>query len=74
MPRSANPPGCYRATRRRGSGSPARISRTVRALLQEAAQHAAEFGRAEVDTEHLLLALIDSDVVKNHPGAVQMGR
>ncbi|MDQ9823288.1 hypothetical protein RFZ44_08000, partial [Acinetobacter sp. 163] len=24
------------------------------ALLQEAAKHAAEFGRAEVDTEHLL--------------------
>ncbi|MWR70560.1 Clp protease ClpC, partial [Escherichia coli] len=26
--------------------------------------HAAEFGRSEVDTEHLLLALADSDVVK----------
>ncbi|WP_171995209.1 Clp protease N-terminal domain-containing protein, partial [Klebsiella pneumoniae] len=34
------------------------------ALLQEAAKHAAEFGRSEVDTEHLLLALADSDVVK----------
>nr|MDQ6121435.1 AAA family ATPase [Klebsiella pneumoniae subsp. pneumoniae] len=33
-------------------------------MLQEAAKHAAEFGRSEVDTEHLLLALADSDVVK----------
>jgi len=50
--------------RRRGSGLASRISEQSEALLQEAARHAAEFGRAEVDTEHLLLALIDSDVVK----------
>ena len=33
-------------------------------MLQEAAKYAAEFGRPEVDTEHLLLALTDSDVIK----------
>ena len=49
--------------RRRGSGLASRISEQSEALLQEAARHAAEFGRAEVDTEHLLLALSDSDVV-----------
>ena len=43
--------------RRRGSGLASRISEQSEALLQEAARHAAEFGRAEVDTEHLLLAL-----------------
>jgi ATP-dependent Clp protease ATP-binding subunit ClpC len=41
-----------------------RISEQSEALLQEAAKHAAEFGRSEVDTEHLPLALADSDVVK----------
>ncbi|MFO6371922.1 Clp protease N-terminal domain-containing protein, partial [Pseudomonas aeruginosa] len=50
--------------RRRGSGLASRISEQSEALLQEAAKHAAEFGRPEVDTEHLLLALSDSDVVK----------
>ncbi|HBU0200775.1 TPA: ATP-dependent Clp protease ATP-binding subunit, partial [Klebsiella pneumoniae] len=48
----------------RGSGLASRISEQSEALLQEAAKHAAEFGRSEVDTEHLLLALADSDVVK----------
>ncbi len=43
---------------------PGAISEQSEALLQEAAKHAAEFGRSEVDTEHLLLALADSDVVK----------
>ncbi len=52
------------APRRRGSGLASRISEQSEALLQEAAKHAAEFGRAEVDTEHLPLALADSDVVK----------
>ena len=52
------------APRRRGSGLASRISEQSEALLQEAAKHAAEFGRSEVDTEHLLLALADSDVVK----------
>lgn len=56
------------APRRRGSGLASRISEQSEALLQEAAKHAAEFGRSEVDTEHLLLALADSDVVKTIPG------
>ncbi|WP_114389616.1 ATP-dependent Clp protease ATP-binding subunit [Notoacmeibacter marinus] len=41
-----------------------RLSEQGNALLQNAAQRAAEFGRAEVDTEHLLLALTESDIVK----------
>src|SRR5690606_35791818 len=52
------------AQRRRGGGLASRISEQSEALLQEAARHAAEFGRPEVDTEHLLLALTDADVVK----------
>ena len=48
------------APRRRGSGLASRISEQSEALLQEAAKHAAEFGRSEVDTEHLLLALADT--------------
>ena len=32
--------------------------------MQEAAKHAADFGRSEVDTEHLPLALADSDAIK----------
>ncbi|VDB02537.1 hypothetical protein BANRA_05469 [Klebsiella pneumoniae] len=59
------------APRRRGSGLASRISEQSEALLQEAAKHAAEFGRSEVDTEHLLLALADSDVVKTISGSVQ---
>ncbi|MFN3377432.1 MAG: Clp protease N-terminal domain-containing protein, partial [Burkholderiaceae bacterium] len=51
-------------SRRRGSGLASRISEQSEALLQDAAKQAAEFGRSEVDTEHLLLALADSDVVK----------
>ena len=57
-------PASTGTARRRGSGLASRISEQSEALLQEAARHAAEFGRAEVDTEHLLLALSDSDVVK----------
>lgn len=57
-------PATAGTARRRGSGLASRISEQSEALLQEAARHAAEFGRAEVDTEHLLLALSDSDVVK----------
>lgn len=47
-----------------GSGIVDRLSEQANALLQEAAQKAGEFGRSEVDTEHLLFALTDSDVVK----------
>src|SRR5690606_11269110 len=61
---AARAPACTGTARRRGSGLASRISEQSEALLQEAAKHAAEFGRPEVDTEHLLLALSDSDVVK----------
>lgn len=52
-----------RSTRRQG-GFASRISDQAEKLLQEAARHTAEMGRAEVDTEHLLLALTGSDVVR----------
>ncbi|MDB5179144.1 MAG: ATPase with chaperone, ATP-binding subunit [Patescibacteria group bacterium] len=39
------------------------ISEHTKELLQRAAEKAVEFGRAEIDTEHLLYALADSDVV-----------
>ena len=41
-----------------------RLSQHAKDLLQTAARHAQEFNRREVDTEHLLLALLDSDVVR----------
>jgi ATP-dependent Clp protease ATP-binding subunit ClpC len=52
---------------RRGAGGMTiadRLSKQANNLLQEAAQKAGELGRSEVDTEHLLYALADSDVVK----------
>ena len=53
-----------RSTRRQGGGFASRISEQAEKLLQEAARNTAEMGRAEVDTEHLLLALTGSDVVR----------
>ena len=53
-----------RGARRQGGGFASRISEQAEKLLQEAARHAADMGRAEVDTEHLLLALTGSEVVK----------
>nr|WP_149539648.1 AAA family ATPase [Siccirubricoccus phaeus] len=64
---AAEPPrrGQRRASARRaGGGLAARISEQGERLLQEAARHAAEWGRPEVDTEHLLLALTGSEVVR----------
>lgn len=40
------------------------FSEHTKELIQEAAQTAAKFNRNEVDTEHLLYAISDSDVVK----------
>ena len=57
-------PSRSRSARRSGGGFASRISEQAEKLLQEAARHAAEMGRAEVDTEHLLLALTGSDVVR----------
>ncbi|MBB5691758.1 ATP-dependent Clp protease ATP-binding subunit ClpC [Roseomonas alkaliterrae] len=54
-----------RGTARRAGGRFAeRLSDQAERLLQEAARHASEMGRPEVDTEHLLLALTGSEVVK----------
>ena len=54
-----------RGSRRGGGRTIAdRLSEQGNKLLQDAAQKAGEFGRSEVDTEHLLLALTSSDVVK----------
>jgi ATP-dependent Clp protease ATP-binding subunit ClpC len=52
-----------RSGRRRGDADE-RLSEHAQELLQHAAQRAVEFGRREVDTEHLLLALTESDVVR----------
>jgi ATP-dependent Clp protease ATP-binding subunit ClpC len=49
--------------RRRGDADE-RLSEHATELLQQAARRAVEFGRREVDTEHLLLALTESDVVR----------
>ncbi len=51
---------------RRGGGDEAgdRLSEHAKELLQGAARQAVELGRQEVDTEHLLLALAESEVVK----------
>ena len=40
------------------------LSESASGLLQQAANKALDFGRNEVDTEHLLLALADNDVVQ----------
>ncbi len=52
----------------RGRGAQAgvadRLSKHAEEILQGAAREAAEAGRREVDTEHLLLALTESDVVR----------
>jgi ATP-dependent Clp protease ATP-binding subunit ClpC len=53
-----------RASRRAGGRLAAKLSEQAERLLQEAAREATERGRAEVDTEHLLLALTASDVVR----------
>lgn len=40
------------------------ISENTKDIIQQAAETAVKFGRREVDTEHLLYALADSDVVQ----------
>ncbi len=54
--------------RARGRGAAAgvaeRLSEHAEEILQSAARRAGDFGRREVDTEHLLLALTESDVVR----------
>jgi ATP-dependent Clp protease ATP-binding subunit ClpC len=52
-----------RPSRAHGGGAE-NLSEHAKEILQSAARHAAEMGRREVDTEHLLLALTESDVVR----------
>ena len=40
------------------------ISDNTKEIIQKAAENAVKFGRREVDTEHLLYALVDNDVVQ----------
>ena len=49
---------------RRTGDAEERLSEHAKELLQAAARRAVDFGRREVDTEHLLLALTESDVVR----------
>ena len=56
------PPALDRA--RRSGEAEERISDHAKELLQGAARHAIEHRRTEVDTEHLLLALTESDAVR----------
>lgn len=66
-PAASAPPRSGRG-RARGRGAAAgvaeRLSEHADEILQSAARRAADFGRREVDTEHLLLALTESDVVR----------
>ncbi len=55
-----------RHARRVGYNPLERLSKHAEELLQSAAHKATELGRREVDTEHLLYALMDSDVVCQH--------
>jgi ATP-dependent Clp protease ATP-binding subunit ClpC len=48
----------------RSRGATENLSEHAKEILQSAARLAAEMGRREVDTEHLLLALTESDVVR----------
>src|SRR5215213_1829797 len=50
--------------RARGGGGAENLSEHAMEILQQAARRTAESGRREVDTEHLLLALTESDVVR----------
>jgi ATP-dependent Clp protease ATP-binding subunit ClpC len=49
---------------RRTGDAEERLSEHAKELLQVAARRAVDFGRREVDTEHLLMALTESDVVR----------
>jgi len=51
-------------SRRPAAGGAERLSEHAEEILQAAARRAADFGRREVDTEHLLLALTESDVIR----------
>ena len=52
-----------RPERQQAAGLEALLSDTAKDIIQEAGNVAHKFGRREVDTEHLLYALADNDVV-----------
>lgn len=54
----------FEPRRPRGDDVGERLSEHARELLQRAAESAVQRGRREVDTEHLLLALTESDLVR----------
>ncbi|WP_374471040.1 AAA family ATPase [Phenylobacterium sp.] len=53
-----------RAAARRVGEPEDRLSEHAKEILRAAAERAVQFGRREVDTEHLLFALTESDVVR----------
>lgn len=53
------------AKRKRGNALTSRLSENAEEMLQKAGQYASEYNRPEIDTEHLLLALTDSEVVQS---------
>ena len=64
------------AGQRHGGALTERLSSQAEKLLQDAARTATEFGRREVDTEHLLLALTGSEVAaarKHFDEAAEIG-
>jgi ATP-dependent Clp protease ATP-binding subunit ClpC len=61
---SAPAPSGRGRARGRGTGLAESLSAHAEEILQGAARRAAELGRNEVDTEHLLYALTESDVVR----------
>ena len=64
-PRGASiPVGSGRSRGGRGTGLTENLSAHAEEILQGAARRAVELGRNEVDTEHLLYALTESDVVR----------
>ena len=52
-----------RPERQQAAGLEALLSDTAKDIIQEAGSVAHKFGRSEVDTEHLLYALADNDVI-----------
>ena len=58
------PVGSGRSRGGRGTGLTENLSAHAEEILQGAARRAVELGRNEVDTEHLLYALTESDVVR----------
>jgi len=61
---SSGGPARARGGAARSGGGAENLSEHAMEILQQAARRTAESGRREVDTEHLLLALTESDVVR----------